>query len=343
MIKRLFSVLLLTLLTGGIMFLLVSNSRKPLDTKHGFNRTFNNNKVKLLTSVIVPHMLFVAGSSDSVIYFHSDDPSFITYSDTGLHQLRTIPLPLDSVKATMASGFSTYVHYPDAFVYAYNMASIFRYNIPAKKLTQISTPGNYTGAAQISDSSFILRYFTGNGTDQSFCRLNLYTAAYHTDSLLTEADLSSSGNLLYDPNHAQCVYVRQFSNNILLFDTSLQRLPPAHTIDTFTQSHGEYISHSKTGSDDMLYKPKGDRMLINYLSQVYEGKLYVNSLLKADNETMATDQRETTIDVYDAENGKYLESFYVPLGNVKRLNSFRVVGKRLVVTYKDRISVYELP
>lgn len=343
MIKRLFAVLLLTLLTGGIMFFLVSNSRRPLDTKHGFNRTFNNNKVKLLASAIVPHMLFVAGDSDSVIYFHSDDPSFITYADTGLHQLQTIPLPLDSVKAKMVSGFSTYVHYPDAFVYAYNIARIFRYNIPSKRLTQTNTPGNYTGAAQISDSSFMLRYFTGNGTNQSFCRLNLYTGAYHTDSLLTDRDLSSSGNLLYDAHNAQCIYVRQFSNNMLLFDTTLRQRPAAHTIDTFTQYHGEYISHNKTDSDDMLYKPKGDRMLINYLSQVYDGKLYVNSLLKADNETMATDQRETVIDVYDAGSGKYLESFYVPLGNVKRLSSFRMVGKRLVVTYKDRISVYELP
>ncbi|ACU59760.1 hypothetical protein [Chitinophaga pinensis] len=343
MIKRLFAVLLLTLLTGGIMFLLVSNSRKPLDIKHGFNRTFNNNKVKLLASAIVPHILFVAGNSDSVIYFHSDSPSFITYADTGLHQLQTIPLPLDSVKAGMANGFSIYVHYPDAFVYAYNMARIFRYNIPAKRLTQTHTPGSYTGAVQISDSSFMLRYFTGNDTDQGFCLLNLYTATYHTNSLLTETDLSSSGNLLYDIHNAQCVYVRQFSNNILLFDTSLQQLTPAHTIDTFTQSRGEYISHNKTGSKDTLYKPKGDRMLINYLSQVYDGKLYVNSLLKADNETMATDQRETTIDVYEARSGQYLESFYVPLGNMKRLNSFRVMGKRLVVTYNDRISLYALP
>ena len=343
MIKRLFAVLLLTLLTGGIMFLLVNNSRKPIETKHGFNRRFNNNKVKMIASANVPHTLFVAGNSDSVIYFHSDDPAFITYADTGLHNLQTIPLPLDSLKAGLANGFSIYVHYPDAFVYAYNMASILRYNIPEKQLTQINTPGNYTGAVQISDTNFILRYFTGHATDQSFCRLNIYTAAYHMNSLLIDADLSSSGNLLYDAQNVRCAYVQQFSNNIRLFDTSLQQLAPAHTIDTFTQSHGQYISHNKTGSDDMLYKPKGDRMLINYLSQVYDGKLYVNSLLNADNETMMAEQRETAIDIYDAGSGKYLESFYVPLGNVKRLSSFRVLGKRIVVTYKDRLSVYELP
>lgn len=341
--NRLHVVMLLTVLTAVTMFLLVRSSRKPMETKHGFNRIFSNSKVKLLRSVIVPHTLFVAGNSDSIVYFHSDRPEFITYADTGLNHLNTIPLPLDTIREQLASGFSMYVHYPDVFVYGYNIASIIRYNIPEKKRTVIAAPSNFTNAVQINDSAFILKYFTGHHVDQSFCLLNIYTGVCKTDSLLTEHDLSSSGALLYDQQHARCLYVRQFSNNITVFDTALQALPSARTIDTFTQNHGQYISHAKTGSDDILYKPKGDRMLINYLSQVYEDRLYVNSLITADNETTKADQRETVIDVYDTASGKYIESFYVPLGNSKKLSSFRITGQRLIATYTDRISIYAMP
>lgn len=341
--NRLYVVLLLTVLTAGAMSILVLSSRKTMETKHGFTRKFSNNKVRLLHAAVVPHKLFVAGNSDSLIYFHSDNPAFVTYADTGLHHLGTIPLPVDSISQQLAGGFSMSVHYPDVLLYGYNMASILKYDISQKQQTIIPTPGNFTNAVRVNDSIFILKYFTGDNIDQAFCLLNSYTGTYQTDSFLTEHDLSASGSLLYDQPHARCLYVHQFSNNITIFDTALHTLPNAHTVDTFTQNHGQYISHTKSGSDDVLYKPKGDRMLINYLSHVYEGRLYVNSLITADNETILTEQRETVIDVYDTNTGKYLESFYVPLGNSKKLSSFRVTGQRLIVTYKDRIAIYEIP
>jgi hypothetical protein len=252
-------------------------------------------------------------------------------------------VPVDSLRNQLAGGFSIYVGYPDAFLYANNIASIIKYNIPEQKLTFINTPSNYTNAIQVNDSVFMLKCFTGHGIDQTFCQLNIYTQRYKTESLPVATDLSARGTLLYDSLRTRCLYVHQFSNKISIFDTALHLLSPAHTIDTFTQDHGQYISHKKTGSDDVLYKPKGDRMLINYLSQVDEGKLYVNSLLKADNETLMADQRETVIDVYDTHNNTYIESFYVPLGNSRQMASFKVLGKRMVVTYADRISIYEIP
>jgi hypothetical protein len=240
--------------------------------------------------------------SNGNIYFHTGDPHQIVCTDTALNPVKTFSLAIDT--------------------------------------TIIRTPANYNNAVQISDAAFILKYFTGDSTDQSFCKLNIFTKQVTKNSQLTE-DLSSGGMLLYNEQNASCYYVHNYNNRITVFDTAFNSERQTHTIDTFTQSRIEYLSRNKTGSTDVLYKPKGGRMLINYLSQLYEGRLYVNSTIKADNETLLTDRSETAIDVYNANMDKYLGSFYLPVPHRQHLKSFRIFNRKILATYTDHIALYE--
>jgi hypothetical protein len=345
MTKRIYIVLLITILTAGFTFVLVSKSQEPFKNKHGFNRIFNNNRpLKLLRHIPLPDARYIAGMDSTHIYFHSSQPALITYTDTALHNLQTISLPVDSaVGRLLMNGFSTHVRYPDIFIYGYNIAAILRYNVPLKRLTVIRAPGNYTNGVQVSDSIFILKYFTGEGMEQSFCRLNIFSMQYNTDSTIAKEDLSSSGVLLYDETQQHCLYVHHYNNNIRIFDTALHAMTSARTIDTFTTSQVAFTARNRTGSTDMVYKPKGSRMLINSLSHIHQGVLYVNSLMKADNESDRTAQQETVIDMYDSGTGRYMQSFYLPLIGGQGLRSFRVYGKRVLTTYANGIALFELP
>jgi len=344
MATRISIVLLITVVVLSFMFIIVHNSRQPYEKKHGFNRLFRpESKLRLIKKIPVQQPLYIAGSGNGYIYFHTDDPRIIIYADTALGAIKTISLPLgDTISGHLSNGFSTAIRHPEAFIFAYNMAAILAYNLQSGAHTVIPTPSNYSNAVQISDSAFILKYFTGNATDQSFCKLNIYTKQLTKTDLLTE-DLSSGGTLLYNNKNSSCYYIHQYNNRIIIFDTAFHSMRSAHTIDTFTQSQIQYLSRNKTGSNDILYKPKGTRMLINYLSQLYDGRLYVNSLIKADNETLLTDRSETVIDVYSTNMDKYLESFYIPVPSKQHLKSFYIFNGKILATYTNHLALYEFP
>jgi hypothetical protein len=328
----------------GFMFIIVRSSCQPYEEKHGFNRVFRSeSKLRLIKKMPVQHPLYIAGSDNGNIYFHTDDPLILAYADTAFSTIKTIALSIgDTVSRHLTNAFSTHIRYPDAFIFAYNMAAILHYNLQTGEHTVISTPSNYNNAVQISDSTFILKYFTGNSTDQSFCKLNIHTGQLTKTDLLTE-DLTSGGTLLYNNKNASCYYIHQYNNRITIFDTAFHSIRFTHTIDTFTQSQIRYLSRNKTGSSDVLYKPSGTRMLINYLSQLNGSRLYVNSLIKADNETLLTDQSETVIDVYSTNMDKYLESFYIPVPSKQHLKSFYIFNGKILATYTNHLALYEFP
>jgi uncharacterized membrane protein len=344
MTTRILAVLFTTIAALCIIFALVRSSRHQYETKHGFNRTFHpGSRLQLVKKIDVQSPLYIAGIRNGNIYFHTDDPGTIVYIDTALNAIKTLSLPVDtSLRLHLANGFSTYVRYPEVFVFAYNIAAILTYNLENGKRTVIPTPSNYNNAVQISDSVFVLKYFTGDSTDQSFCKLNITTKQAFKSSELRE-DLSSGGMLLYNEQNASCYYVHHYNNRITIFDTTFNSVRSAHTIDTFTHSQIQYLSRNKTGSNDILYKPKGSRMLINYLSQLHGGRLYINSLIKADNETLLTDRPETAIDVYNANTDNYLESFYLPVPHNQHLKSFRIFDRNILATYTNHIALYEFP
>jgi hypothetical protein len=344
MTTRILVVLLTTVAALCIMFAIVRSSRHQYEIKHGFNRTFPPGvRLQLVKEMAVQTPLYIAGISNGNVYFHTDDPQTIVYTDTALKALKTLSLPIDtSVRLHLANGFSTYVRYPEVFIFAYNMAAILTYHLDSGKESVIPTPSNYSNAVQISDSVFVLKYFTGDSTDQSFCKLNIATKQVLKSGQLRE-DLSSSGTLLYNEQNASCYYVHHFNNRITIFDTTFNSVQLAHTIDTFTQSQIQYLSRNKTGSNDVLYKPRGSRMLINHLSQLHDGRIYINSLIKADNETLLTDKPETVIDVYNANTDNYLESFYLPVPHNQHLKSFRIFDRNILVTYTNHIALYEFP
>lgn len=341
---RISVVLFTTMMVLGLMFIIVRKSHEPYEKKHGFNRLFTSGKpLKLIKKLSAGHPLYIAGYNDSNIYFHTDDPHIIAYTDTVYSTIKTVSLPIDStVSKGLTNAFSTYIRYPEAFIFAYNLAAILVYNLQTGKHTTISTPSNYSNAVQISDSAFILKYFTGDSTDQSFCKLNIYTKQLTKAERLRE-DLSSSGMLLYNDQNACCYYIHHYNNSIVIFDTAFRSIRSAHTIDTFTQSRIQYISRNKTGSSDILYKPNGTRMLINYLSQLYRGHLYINSLIQADNETLLTDQSATVIDIYNTNMDKYQGSVYIPVPGNQHLKSFRIFSRKILATYTNQLALYEFP
>ena len=82
--------------------------------------------------------------------------------------------------------------------------------------------------------------------------------------------------------------------------------------------------------------------IVNWESDVSDGKLYINSWMKADNESIHQFNNNSVIDVYDVITGAYKKSFYVPFFRGEKMESFKVCKNELVAIYKSYIAAYHI-
>jgi hypothetical protein len=111
------------------------------------------------------------------------------------------------------------------------------------------------------------------------------------------------------------------------------------TIDTFSeyQLKGKRLAGSKNKSFFTQAKPP---RFVNYACCAYNGILYVNSRIKADNETENDFDKNSVIDLYAIQNGSYKGSFYVPKPEQKKIQSFVVTDSLIIATYTSAIISY---
>ena len=81
---------------------------------------------------------------------------------------------------------------------------------------------------------------------------------------------------------------------------------------------------------------------MNDLGAVAEGKLFLQSMLKADNELPLDFAENTVIDAYSVTNGNYVASFYIPPYKGHKPNQFNVINKKLYAIYGNTVVVYDL-
>ena len=127
-------------------------------------------------------------------------------------------------------------------------------------------------------------------------------------------------------------------NNIICFDTSLSLIYKTHTIDT---TNTYQIETGSIGTPtEKVYTNIMPSRIVNWESDVSEGKLYINSWMKADNESLPQFNNHSVIDVYDIITGAYQKSFYIPFFKGEKMESFKVYKNEVIVVYKNYIAVY---
>ena len=82
--------------------------------------------------------------------------------------------------------------------------------------------------------------------------------------------------------------------------------------------------------------------MVNGTGAVSAGKLYLQSMLKADNELPLDFAENTVVDVYNLLNGNYMASFYIPYLNGKKPSQFQVIDKTLYAVYGKKVILYNL-
>lgn len=146
------------------------------------------------------------------------------------------------------------------------------------------------------------------------------------------------GSLHYDDSIDRLVYVYTYRNEYIVMDSSLNLIDRRHTIDTFTTANLK-VARLQDGTTNTLAMPPS---IVNSVSCVAAGLLYVNSNIIADNEDRGRFMRNAVIDVYEIMTGRYVGSFYVPRYKGKKISRFQVFGNCLVALVDNFVVAYVL-
>jgi hypothetical protein len=158
--------------------------------------------------------------------------------------------------------------------------------------------------------------------------------------LISQQDgaFSTDGMLLYDKSTRKYLYVYRYRNGIVSFKSSLEDLQTGNTIDTNTQAK---LTLSRINSEREITF-SAPPLRINKHACVDNGRLFIYSGLRGDNEHDKPSYLSSAIDVYAVNGLKYLYSFYVPDYKKEGIRDMAVRDDRLVLLKGYHLTVYKL-
>jgi len=226
--------------------------------------------------------------------------------------------------------------------------SSFRVNISQQIFTsqywkEYKLSNNYIRAVKISPSSYVIRGFALGGHDACLWKEHLYNHKLLLNDTVFDkrgdAGISTDGLLFFDTLTSTLVYFHFYANKILYLDTNLTLIRTGRTIDTY--SNYQVIAKGLRDGKRTKYSMATAPRRVNYYGCINNGCLYINSALKADNESTGSHNDSSVIDIYNIRDAAYLGSFYIPKSSGKRVKDFRFINKRLYVTYHSKLVIYE--
>ncbi|MDN5217362.1 hypothetical protein QQ020_35135 [Fulvivirgaceae bacterium BMA12] len=330
----------------AMIFLLLTLSKNQKSyIKNGFTRHFPPNLVKSGSKPLeLDHNLFYfAGISGNQIYLGNtktvnqiletdhdlSEWHYITFDIGRFSHIKSAQLIVDSPNFYMMDGITPLILAGDL-------------NDRTVRKIRLSDRLQYYGSESINSSSFLLRAF-----DQELGRFILIKQGLDISSQkiapkILEKQIQgifcTRGRLHYDKKTNKVIFLYDYRNEYIQIDTNLNVEYRAKTIDTV--SHAQIkVAKIHGGTKTVLAAPP---LVVNKNSCVWDDKLFVHSMLIADNEDKETYKKNAVIDVYSLGNKGYLFSFYIPgLGNNK-MRDFKVYNKVLLAIFDRFIIKYQL-
>ena len=160
------------------------------------------------------------------------------------------------------------------------------------------------------------------------------------DILLKQIDgiFCTDGMLIYNAPVDRLIYVYFYRNSFISLDTNLNIKYTARTIDTVTKVHFQVGKISSENTFTLSSPPSQ----VNKKSFAFKDWVFINSALKADNETESKFRSNSIIDVYASKDGRYCFSFYLPDIDGFRLKDFAVTDNALIAIHGNFLVVYSI-
>jgi hypothetical protein len=324
----------------AIIGVLAFVANQGLTKKNGFNR-------RMLASALVPRKQITApvkltkliGMQEGKILFQEESPYEILSTNLLLDSLQSIKLHL-TAENKPGSIVRMYIQDHNLYLACENAHAIIVYDLQSGSIFNHVLPDYFNHESMFSTDRFILRAKDRVTQSHRFIKFNLNTKDSIPEDSFSDRKLiggfETSGMLYFDTATKQACYTYFYQNGFICMDSNLNITLKARTIDTITHRH---IKVARVGRSLTMNQPPPS---VNYDGCVADGKLFLRSRLKADNEYELDFSENSIIDVYSLKNGDYKGSFYIPAHEGKKAHQFQVINHQLYALYGRTVVLYDL-
>ncbi len=341
---RLLSLILCSVLSVCLILFLYKIADAPNIIRNGFSRKIDKN-----LELMAGHF---KNLNSSTYYFAGSDQFNIYVGDlqksSRILQFDTDLLNVHELNLSVPFSNSLLINSVDSnFIFSSSGqdSTVFEYELKNKHLSVIRAthiPQRFTISIPVHAGSLIFRTIDTSFKENTISKFNNFSKEFITNRILEKQEngfFSTDGILKYDRYTDQIVYVYFYRNQFIVMDTNIQLRFRENTIDTNTRTK----LNIKKSSGSQLITFASPPVIINQHVAVYQGYLYINSGLLADNENRQSFSKSSIIDIYSLENGHYQHSFYIPPFDGYKIRDFIVMENALIALQGPFIVRYLCP
>lgn len=205
---------------------------------------------------------------------------------------------------------------------------------------QMNSTPYFTGGITLTKNSFAFRSVY-NGIGNKLIKQGIMLDSLKTTTLLekqVDGMFCTDGEMVKVPGSSKMFYVYYYRNQFLCADSNLNLLYKGKTIDTISHAQIKVARIKSSGQITMAAPP----LIVNKRACANEKYLFVQSALRANNETDYMIKNVSMIDVYAVKDGKYQFSFYLPDFRGHKVRDFKVYGQSLYALYDHYLYKYQI-
>lgn len=339
-------ILVIAVAAGGVFALYVL-SDQPNHIPNGFTRKLNTSFISFLWAVPTDNDIYhIVGATQHHIYLSTLRYNIfldinVTTKKAGRDTLINFNSPVSHVPFQMS------IDSPAITIAVGNFRKIYRGDLSSHTIyDSLFTPHSFIRSCPVNHHTFIFSAFdTGKKPTLIFEKLNTTSSALQKGNLFPKNNddiIARDGLLQYDPSTRMLIYSLFYESHFIGMDTNMNLQFDTHTIDTFHINHttGGFTNSSQKSL--LRYTSVSPRYTLNANFSVFGGLVYIQSRLKADNDSESGFLHNTIIDVYDSNQKGYLYSFYIPRPVKEKIMDFKVTKGRLLVLYPTHLELFSL-
>lgn len=334
-------------IVGSILFLalLYAFMDKPNEQTNGFHREFSSTEAVLESTLHLKYDgYYLVGNTENHIYIGNISvPSYILSTGINATDTQSISVKIPTTEKWAWKSARMSVDSPFVYITEGITPKLFIGNLTDKEMVPFMKRSSYfTHSLNISPTSFAVRSVTAKTRENILMKISLDSPFLekNPEALQKQVDglFCTDGWLKYDKQTGGIVYLYAYRNEYIALDTNLNIQFRANTIDTNTTAKITIANTTDKGNYIFSSPPT----FVNAGCDIYEGRLYILSALRADNEKKTSFRKNNTIDVYSIKQKKYLGSIYIPRYNGQSIREFIVLNRRIVALYEHYLCIYNI-
>lgn len=342
--KKIFSVMISSVLSVGLVFILFLISEDIIHNRNNFVRRFPHHPVNLIKEIDLKYnSYYLAGLDEKKIYLGNiTTPRVITIIDleSGNKEAHAIALPENKFKF---SGVRLIVKPPYFYLTDGTVPCVFRGKIGDWKTTLWADEAYFTQLQPIDSNKLLIRAISSLNHQNVIGTIGFKDSIIVklSDKLLTkqiDGMFDTDGTLLYNSQRKEIIYTYFYRNGFMTADENLVLKKRFQTIDTNTVVKFKLAYVASQKMTKMASPPRD----VNKTTATYGDYLFIHAALMGKYEPKEMWQKSSVIDVYNLSSGAYVFSFYLHNKNGLKLSDYKVNNDLLVSITGNYLSIYKI-